>query len=62
MVAFAENEIPMGGSGYNADAETQNYYVRNGYYLPTLGRTPIRDGPPGANDQPSWRNIAAARR
>ncbi len=43
MVAFAENEIPMGGSRYNADAEAQNYYVRNRYYLPTLGRWLTRD-------------------
>ena len=43
MVAFAENEILTGGSRYNADAETQNYYVRNRYYLPTLGRWLTRD-------------------
>ncbi len=43
MVAFAENEIFAGGSGYNAGAETQNYYVRNRYYLPTLGRWLTRD-------------------
>ncbi len=43
MVAFAENKIPTGGSRCNADAETQNYYVRNRYYLPTLGRWLTRD-------------------
>jgi RHS repeat-associated protein len=43
MVAFAENKILTGGGGYNADAETQNYYVRNRYYLPTLGRWLTRD-------------------
>ncbi len=43
MVAFAENKILAGGGGYNADAETQNYYVRNRYYLPTLGRWLTRD-------------------
>ena len=29
--------------GYRYDAETQNYYVRNRYYLPTLGRWLTRD-------------------
>ena len=43
MVAFAENKILAGGGGYNADAETQNYYVRNRCYLPTLGRWLTRD-------------------
>ncbi len=43
MVAFAENKIPKGGSGYNADAETQNYYVRNRYYAAHLGRWLTRD-------------------
>ncbi len=43
MVAFAENEILRGGSGYNADAETQNYYVRNRYYAAHLGRWLTRD-------------------
>ncbi len=43
MVALAENKILKGGGGYNADAETQNYYVRNRYYLPTLGRWLTRD-------------------
>ena len=43
MVAFAENKTPTGGSSYNADAETQNYYVRNRYYAAHLGRWLTRD-------------------
>ncbi len=43
MVALAENKILKSGGRYNADAETQNYYVRNRYYLPTLGRWLTRD-------------------
>ncbi len=43
MVAFAENKIRRGTRGFCADAETQNYYVRNRYYLPTLGRWLTRD-------------------
>ncbi len=43
MVALAENKILKGGGGYNADAETQNYYVRNGYYAAHLGRWLTRD-------------------
>ncbi len=43
MVAFAENKILKSGGRCNADADTQNYYVRNRYYLPTLGRWLTRD-------------------
>ncbi len=43
MVALAENKILKSGGRCNADAETQNYYVRNRYYLPTLGRWLTRD-------------------
>ncbi len=43
MVAFAENKVRQGTRGYRYDAETQNYYVRNRYYLPTLGRWLTRD-------------------
>ncbi len=43
MVAFAENKTPKGGGRYNADAETQNYYVRNRYYAAHLGRWLTRD-------------------
>ena len=43
MVTFAENKVRQGTRGYRYDAETQNYYVRNRYYLPTLGRWLTRD-------------------
>ncbi len=43
MVAFAENKIRRGTRGFCADADTQNYYVRNGYYAAHLGRWLTRD-------------------
>jgi RHS repeat-associated protein len=43
MVALAENGTLHLGSGHYSDAETENYYVRNRYYSPPLGRWLARD-------------------
>jgi RHS repeat-associated protein len=36
-------ELYLENCGYRYDAETENYYVRNRYYSPTLGRWLARD-------------------
>jgi RHS repeat-associated protein len=39
----ARRALGVENSGYRYDAETDNYYVRNRYYSPTLGRWLTRD-------------------